>query len=50
VSRNDVKEWLASSIALREEITHKTGQEIRLSATYLVLLTVASVIAAMGGG
>jgi uncharacterized hydrophobic protein (TIGR00271 family) len=31
-----------------EEITHKTGQEIRLSATYLVLLTVATIIAAIG--
>ena len=31
-----------------EEISHKTGQEIRLSATYLVLLTVATVIAAIG--
>jgi uncharacterized hydrophobic protein (TIGR00271 family) len=31
-----------------EEIAHKTGQEIRLSATYLVLLTVATIIAAIG--
>ncbi|MBI1758918.1 MAG: DUF389 domain-containing protein [Actinobacteria bacterium] len=31
-----------------EEIEHKTGQETRLSATFLVLLTVATIIAAIG--
>ncbi|MFC7247442.1 DUF389 domain-containing protein [Catellatospora aurea] len=31
-----------------EEIEHRTGQETRLSATYLVLLAVATVIAAVG--
>lgn len=31
-----------------EEIEHRTGQETRLSATYLVLLTVATIIAAVG--
>jgi uncharacterized hydrophobic protein (TIGR00271 family) len=31
-----------------EELAHKTGQEIRLSATYLILLTVATIIAAVG--
>lgn len=31
-----------------EEIEHTTGQETRLSATYLALLTVATIIAAVG--
>jgi uncharacterized hydrophobic protein (TIGR00271 family) len=31
-----------------DEIEHKTGQETSLSATYLVLLTVATIIAAIG--
>jgi uncharacterized hydrophobic protein (TIGR00271 family) len=31
-----------------DEIEHRTGQETRLSATYLALLTVATVIAAIG--
>lgn len=31
-----------------DEIEHQTGQEVRLSATYLALLTVAMIIAAVG--
>src|SRR5262245_52130359 len=31
-----------------DEVEHKTGQETRLSATYLALLTVATIIASIG--
>lgn len=39
---------LGADAVVWEDIEHRTGQETRLSATYLVLLAVATIIAAVG--